>query len=127
MLRHDGVYGGLHHERATEDDGGDPRNIADIDQRIGLQHHQIGSLPNLNRTLRVFATQEPNGIDHGCLEGLPEEKPGPGEPLQPIVKAETSCSHGPRNHFFIREPNRPEAAGVDTRTFDYPMAAIRVD
>src|SRR5207302_3376004 len=83
------VNGLLRHQLASNHYVFDFRNVADIDQWIGVEQNQIGPFPHFNRALSIFPAQEVSGIDRGRLKGLKWRKPRFGEPLKLVVKTET--------------------------------------
>ena len=92
MTRDDSVDGGLRHELASDDHGSDTGGIADIDERVRIQQHQVGALPNLDGTLRSFAPEKAGRVDRRGLKSFQGSEPGFGQPFELIVQAKT------RNH-----------------------------
>src|SRR5579863_3730295 len=80
--------GGRRHELVSDDHGGDTRDIADIDQRISIQHDEVGSLAHLDGTLPGVTPEKAGGVDGSGLKRFEGRETGLRQPFEFIVKAE---------------------------------------
>src|SRR5688500_10614391 len=66
-----------------------PAGIANVEQRVGTEQHDVGHLSRLDRPQRVQHAEETRRLERGRAEGFERRESGAGEMQQLLVQAES--------------------------------------